>query len=246
MMKQIITSIVLTFIIFLISYFNDFVYSLLFALIPILSGIIGIISSSKLFGSKSKLGKFSLLIAIAYLMWGIAEVIWFYYEQFLEVFPYPSIADVFYILAYFPIMLSLIYVIKWNIKVVTKRLIFNLLLLAITSFITFVLIDMYNRRWEITNEEALLNIIYPELDLILIALISTAIFLFEKGILEKFILLILIANLISLIGDIAFSFSQILEIEFLYVLSDIPFLFDYITVTISYITIANILRKVKI
>ena len=75
-------------------HFNNFLYSFLFGLIPLVGGFIAMVSSKKWGGSKSAVGKAVFFIGLGIFLWGCGETIWSYYNFFeSEPAPYPSLAD---------------------------------------------------------------------------------------------------------------------------------------------------------
>lgn len=74
--------------------FNNYLYSFLFGLIPLIGGFIAMISSRMWGGLKSAIGKAVFFIGLGLSCWGFGETIWSYYNFFLgEPAPYPSLAD---------------------------------------------------------------------------------------------------------------------------------------------------------
>jgi hypothetical protein len=73
----------------------NFLYSLLFGLIPLVGGIVGM-NKSKIWGGLSTaLGKAVFFISLGLLLWGAGESIWSYYNFVRHIAaPYPSIADI--------------------------------------------------------------------------------------------------------------------------------------------------------
>lgn len=70
-------------------------FSLLFGLVPLMGGLIGIIKSAIWGRLKSVLGKAVFFFSLGLFLWGIGETIWSYYNFFKgEPAPYPSLADV--------------------------------------------------------------------------------------------------------------------------------------------------------
>lgn len=70
-------------------------YSFLFGLIPLLSGILGMIKSSIWGGLKSSLGRAVFFVSLGLALWGMGESVWSYYNFFKGVpAPYPSLADI--------------------------------------------------------------------------------------------------------------------------------------------------------
>lgn len=76
---------------------NDF-YSFSFGLIPLIGGLWGILLSLSWGGLRSYVGKSIFFISAGSFSWGIGTMIWAYYNFFAGVaVPYPSIADLFYV-----------------------------------------------------------------------------------------------------------------------------------------------------
>ncbi len=74
--------------------FYNYLYSFLFGLIPLIAGIIAVVRSYSWGGFKSTVGKAVFFIGLGILCWGVGEMVWSYYNFFVNVpAPYPSIAD---------------------------------------------------------------------------------------------------------------------------------------------------------
>ncbi len=75
--------------------FNNYFYSFLFGLIPLAGGIVAIWQSKLWGGLKSAVGKGVFFIGLGIFAWGCGEMIWSYYNFFLNIpAPYPSLADI--------------------------------------------------------------------------------------------------------------------------------------------------------
>ncbi len=75
--------------------FYNYLYSFLFGLIPLFGGIIAISRSRVWGGLKSAVGKAVFFIGLGIFLWGCGEIIWSYYNFFMNVpAPYPSLADI--------------------------------------------------------------------------------------------------------------------------------------------------------
>jgi hypothetical protein len=73
----------------------NYLFSLLFGLIPLFGGLIGMFKSRIWGGLKSSLGKAVFFISLGLFLWGFGESIWSYYNFVKNVpAPYPSLADV--------------------------------------------------------------------------------------------------------------------------------------------------------
>lgn len=123
--------------------------------------------------------------AIGILLWAVAEIVWAFYEVILEVeTPYPSLADLFWVLGYFPLFwgLSIRYktlVINFDRRQKTVIVIFIGSLLLLTSYFVFRPIIM--EFDPLRMGENLLNVFYPLSDLVLLILTSPILFSFGKG-----------------------------------------------------------------
>src|SRR6185437_10076575 len=71
--------------------FENYLYSFLFGLIPLIGGICAMTSAQVWGGLKSAVGKAIFFIGLGVLLWGAGEMIWSYYNFFLGIAaPYPS------------------------------------------------------------------------------------------------------------------------------------------------------------
>jgi len=75
--------------------FNNYLYSFLFGLMPLIAGAISMWRSEVWGGFKSAIGKALFFIGLGIFLWGLGETIWSYYNFFLGIpAPYPSLAEI--------------------------------------------------------------------------------------------------------------------------------------------------------
>ena len=75
--------------------FNNYLYSFLFGLMPLVAGIISMWRSGVWGSFKSAVGKALFFIGLGIFLWGVGETIWSYYNFFLGIpAPYPSLAEI--------------------------------------------------------------------------------------------------------------------------------------------------------
>ncbi|MHA2365582.1 MAG: hypothetical protein ACXAC7_16615, partial [Candidatus Hodarchaeales archaeon] len=67
-------------------------------------GFIAFLLLARIYSWKSHEGRIWLAFAIGVFFWSIGEFLWFYYETILEEDPFPSAADVIWILAFLPLI----------------------------------------------------------------------------------------------------------------------------------------------
>lgn len=74
--------------------FHNFFYSFLFGLVPLIGGLIGMLSSRIWGWLGSSIGKAVFFFSLGLFLWGSGEMVWSYYNFFAgEPAPYPSLAD---------------------------------------------------------------------------------------------------------------------------------------------------------
>jgi hypothetical protein len=80
----------------------NYFYQFAFGLIPLIGGIAGLTKAKKWGFLKSKVGSALFFISFGLITWGVGQMLWsIYYNLILEIeVPYPSLADVGYILSW--------------------------------------------------------------------------------------------------------------------------------------------------
>jgi hypothetical protein len=74
--------------------FYNYLFSFLFGLVPLISGIVAMRGSKMWGGLKTAIGKAVFYIGLGIFLWGCGETIWSYYNFALGIpAPYPSLAD---------------------------------------------------------------------------------------------------------------------------------------------------------
>lgn len=105
--KLIVGYYLLTVIYWAVAYFGgvrdsqlNYVYQFVFGLIPLIGGIFGILTAKKWGSASSKLGRALLFVSYGLISWGLGQMVWSYYTIFgIDSVPYPSFADLGYVLA---------------------------------------------------------------------------------------------------------------------------------------------------
>lgn len=147
-----------------------------------------------------------IFLALSFVSWFIAEQTWNFYEQVLDVDPFPSIADVFYVCAPVFMFISLVLFLKPFKNQISKKII----LLAI-SISAVLLIPTIIITYESDNDqlfESVITIFYPVSDsLVLIPVIITILFVIKKKT-NPFWMMILIGILMFIAADTAFLFLE--------------------------------------
>lgn len=78
---------------------HGFLSNLLFLVPPALAVVVGMRSAS-VYGLRNAHGNALFLLALGFAAWLVGEAIWFYLRVILNVDPFPSLADIFYLIGY--------------------------------------------------------------------------------------------------------------------------------------------------
>jgi hypothetical protein len=116
-----------------------------------------------------------MLLTIGIVLWTFAQTVDAYHEIFLEEVPYGTLADVFWVLGYIPIVIGLVILIRnflaTGLPAGSKS---TYLFIALISFIVFVFFLKFLILPDLNNSEntlasKFLDVAYPALDTIVIA-----------------------------------------------------------------------------
>lgn len=158
------------------------------------------------FGNKGNHGKAWLFFLGAASSWFIAETTWTVYELAYNVNPFPSIADIFYIIGYPFLFGFLIHYLKPVRKMITKKMLVTAICISATISISSVYMT-YSFDPSIKFAEYVLSTIYPIFDAILIVPALIGVFLFFRGEVNFTWSLICMGILCFTIGDIGFKIT---------------------------------------
>ena len=198
---------------------ENYLFSLIYSVMPLGGGIIGFINARHWGGFASSIGRAVLFISGGIFAWGIGNLIFGYYNLILGVpIPYPSIADAAFFLIY---PFSAIGVISFfrvtGASFALRRVSGKLLLLLIPIFLIFLsyyLLFIVARGGIITYDGGLLklflDIVYPVGDVVVITFASilySLSFKFLGGTFRKPIIFIIIGFISTYIADFLFSYT---------------------------------------
>lgn len=236
---------------------------LLFVLVYIVSittfGFLSLASSTH-FSIQAKFWNFgSFLIALSLISWGVAEFVWFYYENFLFVeMPYPSLADVMY-MGFYPLIICGLFPFIMDVreKIFSRSkllVVLMLLLVAVISGIYFVLVHFSPGLPEETLK-TIFDVSYVIWDtiLLLVLVVLMGYVLVSSQSYKKYIgpmVVIFVGSLLMLLADVLFSYlseigtyTQGNYIDLIYLIS--AFLIGFATVEFSKNSAQNTTPVVK-
>lgn len=156
---------------------------------------------------RMKPGQIAIVISIGLVFWALAESLWLAYESVGED-PFPSFADVFYLAAYIPFALALVFNIRTIHVKFTKPILIMWVALCIAALagVTWAAIIPIAQNW--TGLESIISLAYPVADFVIIALALVILLKFRSGEIAKPWGLLVIGFILQTIGDIWFAYAE--------------------------------------
>jgi len=180
-------------------------------------------------GPKHGLSGIWLYLTTGLFLWLMGEITWSVYALALSVpIPYPSIADLFWIVGYAPIVLFLLgYTMPFR-QALSSRTIWGTI--GITLLTTLVVLVILVGPIVTLGEEPMIqffDLAYPTLDLVLLGLSIAGMVIFLPGKLSRFWAWLNLGFILIVVADLAFSYSTAVglyydghPLELLYYLGD--------------------------
>jgi hypothetical protein len=153
-------------------------------------------------------GKSWILFAVFAISWMTAEMVWSINELILEVDPYPSLADFFWLLGYPFYFGFLILYLKPFRKAISKKMIVSSSVISIVFLISAFYVS-YDTDLELTDFDNILALSYPLLDAIVLVPALIGVTLFLTGKVNFLWTLMCLAIICVIIADIGFYFGTL-------------------------------------
>jgi len=153
-------------------------------------------------------GKSWVLLAVFAISWFTAEMIWDVNELILEIDPYPSNADFFWLLGYPFYFGFLMFYLKPFSKAISKKMIVLSSLISILFLISAFYVSS-DIDLELTELENILVFIYPLLDAVVLVPALIGVTLFLTGRVNFLWTLMCLAIMCVIIADIMFYFGTL-------------------------------------
>jgi hypothetical protein len=196
-----------------------YIFAFSYALIPLFGGIMGLRKSVSWGFFKSSMGKSVFFLSIGLLTWSIGELIWSYYNFFLNaVVPYPSWADASFILSWPLWTVGVLFLGRaTGAKFGFKKMGGKLLVIAvpiIIFIISYYFLVTVARGGSITSGggplKVFFDIAYPVLDVVILTLAALIYGLSFKYLGGKYkwpVLITLFGFLVNYVADFGFSYT---------------------------------------
>jgi len=169
-------------------------------------------------------------------LWFLGELIWTIYVLILVVeVPYPSLADISYLVGYVPLFLALLLYLRTFRAAVTRRALASagLVVLAVVLASLYLLLTpiFYSGGNSLTLA---LDIAYPVMDLALFTLSFLGFLMFFEGKLGEAWLLISLGLILTAVADLLFSYTTLQGIYFEGHPSELPYLWGYLALLLGF------------
>lgn len=216
----------------------NFYFNLAYSLIFILGGVFAAIKIKRN-GTSPDLKKSMIFFAFAMFAYALGLFVWTYYNIFLRIdIPYPSLADIAFLLYYPGVILGTYFLVKSFGGLITGRLIAEGLIVMVILFISlYLFLNQTSLGPAVTYGAKVLNVLYPLFDSFLVALAVT-ILRTEKGVSEHPNILYFVFSFILLaIADTVFSFRSAAGVYWNGDISDLLFAISGFLVGIGIISV---------
>lgn len=203
-----------------------------------------------LYKISTSIGKVWFLLGVGMATWAIGEIFYTYFQLFTSIPPFPSVADIFYISAYLPLIAGLIiqmFILQIKLPILDKVII-TIAYAAISIFIVvFVIILPVQSVYPMSGTETFdyaLGALYPILDLVLLLCILVVFAKLRHGKINLAWILLLIGFFCVTVADIVFNWIGAFHITIvLFESYDLLFLIGYILILVGVLSVISLMTK---
>lgn len=186
-----------------------------------------------------KLNRFSLIwvcFTAGMVLWFLGELSWSIYTFFLGVeIPYPSVADVYWLVGYIPLFIALYSYDKLFAPSISRRALGTIMAtIIIMSVIVSVGLIIPIIGLEEDTTTFIVDLAYPLLDLALLSAALVGLAVFQAGALGKSWLLMILGFLANTAGDMIFSYTSAQGTYYNGHPSDLLFFYGYLLFTLAF------------
>jgi hypothetical protein len=169
-------------------------------------------------------------------LWVLAESSWAFYYFVLKVaVPYPSLADIFYIGGYLPVMAGLVgYLSTFRVALSKRRLGFAVGVIAAAIALALIFILPVELAQSLTPVQFLTDMIYPLLDLTLLSLAVLSLSIFIGGSIAKWWMIFGVGAALYVIADEFFLYQVANGTYYNGSVDDLFFLLGYLTFALAF------------
>lgn len=164
------------------------------------------------------------------MLWFLGELSWTVYTLLLNVeIPYPSIADIFWLSGYVPLLIALFVYSRLFASALSKRKkVVIAALIIILGVLVSVALIVPLMGVEKNLETFTIDLAYPLLDIALLSTALVGLAIFQKGSLGKSWLWIILGILFNVAGDMIFSYTTAQDTYYNSHPSELLFIYGYL------------------
>ena len=202
---------------------SNYFFAFFSSLVPFTGGIFGIINSRRWGFLKSIIGKSTFFISLGLITWAIGQIIFSYYNLFLNVeIPYPSLADASFILSWPLWGIGIFFLlqatgVKYGLREkIGKVLLLILPILVIVASYYLLVVIAKQGLFEFSgwSPKTFFDLAYPIGDVVILTMTTIVLGLSYKlfgGELRVPIYIILLGFIVNYFADFSFSYTTTLQ-----------------------------------
>ena len=203
-----------------------------------LTAFFGSLSCLRRYGLSRRLdfGAIWFFLTLGTGMWVVAEATWALYYFVVQVaLPYPSLADVFYVGGYFPIIAGLLgYLGTFHVGLSKRRLGYALFGVGVAVALALVFVLPVELSQSLAPITLLTDMLYPVLDLVLLSVAILSLAIFVGGRLANWWVLFGAGATLYVIGDEFFLYQVANGSYYNGSVDDLIFLLGYLTFAMAF------------
>jgi len=171
-------------------------------------------------------------------LWVLAEATWAIYYFVLNIqVPYPSLADIFYVGGYLPIIVGLgAYLGTFRVAMSRRRLGLAIVVIGIATTLAMGLVLPVEFAKNLSLVNLVTDMVYPVLDLVLLSLAVLSLAIFVGGTIARWWILFGLGATLYVVGDEFFLYQVAGGIYYNGGLDDLIFLVGYLVLALAFYT----------
>jgi hypothetical protein len=157
--------------------------------------------------------KVAFCVTLYLALYSVASIIWDIYDQVLQVTPFPSMADIPWVLAYIPLaFICIATLIKYHEYANASKTLVIFIVMFFVAMAIFIPLATMIIGTNSTMLEKVVTLIYPILDLFLLILIAQLVSIYWTGKLGVYWTFIMTAIIFEMTADILYTYEENFEI----------------------------------
>lgn len=215
----------------LLNYWFNAGYGVMF----LIAGIVGVIYAKEI-GWGSVIGKALTFIGVGLVSYAFAQFIWLFYNLFSSIeVPYPSIADIFFLLFYVLVFIGFISLLNiFKLSITKEKIVQSVLLLPVVLAISLIFVFKPDLSPDLSFLGKALNIAYPVCDTLILYVILVMLRV-SGGYFKSTTIFFAVAGVVLLAGDFLFTYRNAKDLYWNGDISDLVFLISSFLFFLSFV-----------